>query len=316
MGISYQWLKEYINTELSPEEVGKRLTDSGLEVEAIEEIESVKGGLKGLFVGEILEKKQHPNADRLSLTKVNLGHDILDIVCGASNVEAGQKVVVAVVGTTIYPIEGEAIHIKKGKIRGEVSMGMICAEDEIGLAKNHDGIMVLDKKAKVGSEAAHYFKIESDYAIEIGLTPNRTDGMSHIGIARNLAGVISLEDKKVNAITWPDVSNFKSDSAKSAIKVKVENSEACPRYVGLRLSKVKVKASPDWLQKCLRTIGLTPINNIVDITNFVLHELGQPLHAFDASKIKGNELNVRTLPQNTLFISLDGKQRKMAGLLM
>jgi len=311
MRISYNWLKEYINTELSPEEVGKRLTDSGLEVEAIEEIESVKGGLKGLFIGEVLEKKQHPNADRLSLTKVDIGHDILDIVCGANNVAAGQKVVVAVVGTTIYPIEGEAIQIKKGKIRGEVSLGMICAEDEIGLGKNHDGIMVLDHKAKVGSEAADYFEIENDYAIEIGLTPNRTDGMSHIGVARDLAAVISLENKKVSKISWPDVANFKSDNRSASIKVKVDNSEACPRYVGLRLSNVKVKPSPDWLQNRLRTIGLAPINNIVDITNYVLHELGQPLHAFDASKIKGNVVNVKTLAQGTSFISLDGKERKL-----
>lgn len=311
MRISYSWLKQYIDTDLNPEEVGQRLTDSGLEVEGIEEVESIEGGLKGLVIGEIVEKIQHPNADRLSLTKVDIGGEVLDIVCGAPNVDKGQKVIVACVGATLYPVDGDSFKIKKGKIRGEVSLGMICAEDEIGLGKEHDGIMVLDSAAKVGSEAAEYFNIESDYAIEIGLTPNRTDGMSHVGVARDLAAVISLENKKQKEFKWPDVSTFKVDNTSSSISVEVENHEACPRYAGLRLSNVKVAPSPEWLQNRLRTIGLAPINNVVDISNFVLHELGQPLHAFDADKIKGNKVVVRTLPQDSLFVSLDEKERKL-----
>jgi len=311
MRISYNWLKQYIDTSLSPEEIGQRLTDTGLEVEGIEELESIKGGLKGLFVGEVLEKSQHPNADRLSLTKVDIGEEVLDIVCGAPNVDKGQKVIVASVGTTIYPIEGDPIKIKKGKIRGEVSLGMICAEDEIGLGSGHDGILVLESDARVGSEAADYFKIESDFAIEIGLTPNRTDAMSHLGVARDLAAVLSLENNKKYDLNFPSVSDFKVDTRSADIEVEVKNSEACPRYAGIRLSNVKVAASPDWLQNRLRTIGLAPINNIVDITNFVLHELGQPLHAFDAGKIKGNKVIVQTLTQGTPFISLDEKKRSL-----
>jgi phenylalanyl-tRNA synthetase beta chain len=311
MRISYNWLKQYIDTNLSPDEIDQRLTDSGLEVEGVEEVESIEGGLKGLFVGEVLEKSQHPNADRLSLTKVDIGDEVLDIVCGAPNVAQGQKVIVATVGTTLYPNEGDAFTIKKGKIRGEVSLGMICAEDEIGLGEGHDGILVLDGKAKVGSAAAEYFKVESDYAIEIGLTPNRTDGMSHFGVARDLAAVLSLEENKRKQVKMPDVSSFKVDNTSAKIKVEVKNQEACPRYAGLRLSKVKVGPSPDWLQTRLKCIGLTPINNIVDITNFVLHELGQPLHAFDAKKIKGDTVVVQTLPQDAVFVSLDEKERKL-----
>ncbi len=312
MRISYNWLKEYIKTDLSPDEMAQRLTDSGLEVEAVEEVESVPGGLKGLIIGEVIEHGKHPNADRLSVTKVNVGGDeLLDIVCGAPNVATGQKVVVATIGTTLFPTGGESFKIKKGKIRGEVSMGMICAEDEIGLGKEHDGILVLDKNARVGSPAAGYFNIESDYAIEIGLTPNRTDGMSHIGVARDLAAVISLEKKKKVKIEWPSVEDFKPDNTNSPIEVVVNNTEACPRYVGLRLSDIKVADSPEWLQNRLRTIGLAPINNIVDITNFVLHELGQPLHAFDAGKIKGNKVVVKTLPSKTKFETLDEKVREL-----
>jgi phenylalanyl-tRNA synthetase beta chain len=313
MRISYNWLKEYIKTDLSPDEIAQRLTDTGLEVEAVEEVESIPGGLKGLVIGEVVEKDKHPNADRLSITKVNIGgEELLDIVCGAPNVAAGQKVVVATVGTTLFPTDGESFKIKKGKIRGEVSMGMICAEDEIGLGIEHDGIMVLDKEAKVGSRAADYFNIESDYAIEIGLTPNRTDGMSHIGVARDLAAVLSLEENKKVNIAWPSVKNFKPDNANSPIEVVVENQEACPRYAGLRLSNIKVAESPEWLQNRLKTIGLAPINNIVDITNFVLHELGQPLHAFDAGKIKGNKVLVKTLPEKTVFETLDEKKRELS----
>jgi phenylalanyl-tRNA synthetase beta chain len=313
MRISYNWLKEYIKTDLSPAKIAQRLTDSGLEVEAVEEVESVPGGLKGLVIGEVVEHGQHPNADRLSVTKVNVGgEEILGIVCGAPNVAAGQKVVVATVGTTLFPTEGESFKIKKGKIRGEVSMGMICAEDEIGLGKEHDGIMVLNDKAIVGSPAADYFNLESDYAIEIGLTPNRTDGMSHIGVARDLAAVLSLEENKKVKTEWPSVKDFKADNTKNPIEVIVENEEACPRYVGLRLSNVKVADSPEWLQNRLKTIGLAPINNIVDISNFVLHEMGQPLHAFDAGKIKGNKVIVKTLPNKTKFETLDEKVRELS----
>ncbi len=311
MRISYNWLKQYIETDLSPEEVGQRLTDSGLEVEAIEEVESIKGGLNGLLIGEVIEKIQHPNADRLSLTKVNIGKEVLSIVCGAPNVDKGQKVVVATVGCILHPIEGDSFKIKKGKIRGEVSMGMICAEDEIGLGAEHDGIIVLKNDAQVGSKASDYYNIENDYAIEIGLTPNRTDGMSHVGVARDLAAVISLENKEVKPISWPDVSSFKVDNTSAAIEVSVEDSEACPRYSGLRISNIKVGSSPDWLQNRLRTIGLSPINNIVDATNYVMHELGQPLHAFDAKKIAGDKVIVKTLEKDTPFLSLDEKERKL-----
>lgn len=313
MRISYNWLKEYIKTDLSPDEIAQRLTDSGLEVEAVEEVESVPGGLKGLVIGEVVEHGRHPNADRLSVIKVNVGgEELLDIVCGAPNVAAGQKVVVAMVGTTLFPTAGESFKIKKGKIRGEVSMGMICAEDEIGLGKEHDGIMVLDDKAKVGSPAADYFKVEIDYAIEIGLTPNRTDGMSHIGVARDLAAVLSLKENKKVQTAWPSVKDFKPDNHSNPIDIEVENEEACPRYVGLRLSNVKVWDSPEWLQNRLKTIGLAPINNIVDITNFVLHEVGQPLHAFDAGKIKGNKVIVKTLPNKSKFETLDEKVRELS----
>ena len=312
MRISYNWLKEYIKTDLSPEEIAQRLTDSGLEVEAVEEVESVPGGLKGLIIGEVVEHGKHPNADKLSLTKVNVGgEELLNIVCGAPNVAAGQKVVVATVGTALFPTAGDSFKIKKGKIRGEVSMGMICAEDEIGLGTEHDGIMVLDKGAEIGSPAAGYFNIENDYAIEIGLTPNRTDGMSHIGVARDLAAVLSLEKNQKVKVDWPSVNDFKADNTKNPIEVVVENNEACPRYVGLRLSDIKVADSPEWLRNRLNTIGLAPINNIVDITNFVLHELGQPLHAFDASKIKGDKVVVKTLPNKTKFESLDEKVREL-----
>ena len=312
MRISYNWLKDYIKTDLSPDEIAQRLTDSGLEVEAVEKVESVAGGLQGLVIGEVIEKDKHPNADRLSVTKVDVGGDeLLNIVCGAPNVAAGQKVVVATVGTTLFPTEGESFKIKKGKVRGEVSMGMICAEDEIGLGSVHDGIMVLESNAKNGSQAADYFNIEVDYGIEIGLTPNRTDGMSHIGVARDLAAVLSLENNKKEIVKWPSIDEFKPDNTDSPIEVVVENTDACPRYAGLRLSNIKVAESPEWLQNRLKTIGLAPINNIVDITNYVLHEVGQPLHAFDASKIKGNKVVVKTLPGKTAFETLDEKEREL-----
>jgi len=312
MRISYNWLKDYINTNLTPAEISQRLTDSGLEVEAVEKVESIRGGLQGLIVGEVIEKKQHPNADRLSVTRVDVGGEqLLNIVCGAPNVAAGQKVVVSPVGTTLYPVSGEPFKIKKGKIRGEVSEGMICAEDEIGLGEAHEGIIVLGQDAVIGTPVADYFNIEDDYGIEIGLTPNRTDGMSHVGVARDLAAVLSLEKGTKISVKFPSVENFKIDNNQKPIDVKVENSEACPRYAGIRLSNVKVADSPEWLQIRLKTIGLSPINNIVDITNYVLHELGQPLHGFDAGKIEGNRVEVKTLTQKTGFVTLDEKSREL-----
>ena len=312
MRISYNWLKQYIETDLTPEEVAQRLTDSGLEVEAVEKVESIPGSLEGLVVGEVVEKKKHPNADRLSLTLVNTGEDqLLHIICGAPNVEAGQKVVVAPVGTTLFTAGGETIKLKKRKVRGEISEGMICAEDEIGLGTDHDGILVLDADAEIGKPAADHFNIEIDYAIEIGLTPNRTDGMSHIGVARDLAAVLSLEKNKKVPVNRPPVDDFRPDNTNHPIAVVVENTEACPRYCGLRLSDVQVGPSPEWLRNRLKTIGLTPINNVVDITNFVLHETGQPLHAFDAAKIKGNKVVVRTMPGKTNFVTLDEKTREL-----
>lgn len=313
MRISYNWLKSYIDIDLTPHEAAERLTNSGLEVEGIEPIEVFPGGLDGLVIGKVVEKWSHPNADRLSVTRVDIGEEeLLNIVCGAPNVDKDQKVVVATIGTTLYPSNGEPFKIKKGKIRGEHSYGMICAEDEIGMGTGHDGIMVLDNDAKMGQPAADYFNIEKDFAIEIGLTPNRTDGMSHIGVARDLAAVLSLENKKQKAVNWPDVSAFKVDHTETKISVSVESKEACPRYSGLRLSEVEVKESPDWLKERLKTIGLTPINNVVDITNFVLHETGQPLHAFDADKIAGNRVVVQTLPLNTSFVTLDETKRALS----
>lgn len=314
MKISYNWLKAYINTNKSVEEVSAILTDTGLEVEGVEKI----GGndqLDGLVIGEVVECEQHPNADRLKLTKVDLGSDEpVQIVCGAPNVAKGQKVCVATVGTTLFPTDGDSFKIKKGKIRGEVSMGMICAEDEIGLGKSHDGIMVLDTDLKAGSSFSEYLDLEEDYTIEIGLTPNRADAFSHIGVARDLAAALNFmegienENAKLN---WPDTSSFKVDNRDLNIPVKVENTEACPRYCGLTISGLRVEASPEWLQNRLKAIGLSPINNVVDITNFVCHEMGQPLHAFDADKIKGSEVIVKCLPNGTKFTTLDENEREL-----
>jgi phenylalanyl-tRNA synthetase beta chain len=312
MRISYNWLKSYIKTELTPFEIADRLTNSGLEVEGIEPVEQVRGGLEGLVIGKVIKTWAHPNADRLTMTRVDIGEEeLLEIVCGAPNVAEGQKVVVATVGTTLYPIEGEPFKIRKGKIRGEHSYGMLCAEDEIGLGKNHDGIIVLDPKARVGTLAAEHYQIEKDYAIEIGLTPNRTDGMSHIGVARDLAAVLSVEYQEKVPIEWPDLEAFAIEIPGEPIKVRVENTDACPRYSGLCLKSIQVGESPDWLKQYLQTIGLSPINNVVDITNFVLHETGQPLHAFDASKIAGREVIVQTLPEGTPFVTLDEQERKL-----
>lgn len=310
MKISYNWLKEYINIDLDANVVAKYLTDTGLEVEGIETVESVKGGLKGIVIGEVLTKDQHPNADRLSITTVDIGQEnSLQIVCGAPNVEAGQKVPVATIGTVLYSGE-ESFKIKKGKIRGEVSEGMICAEDEIGLGDSNEGIMVLDAKAKSGQSASEYFNIESDIVFEIGLTPNRSDAMSHIGVARDLAAVLHHNNIDCK-LEFPDISSFKEGSEKG-FSIEVKDYKACPRYAGLNLENITVSSSPDWLKKKLTSIGLTPINNVVDITNFVLHETGQPLHAFDASKIKNQKVIVQQLAENTKFTTLDEQERKLS----
>lgn len=311
MKISYNWLKDYLNVDLEPNVVSEILTDIGLEVEGMESIQSIKGGLKGVVIGQVKEVNQHPNADRLKLTKVDVGHsELLDIVCGAPNVGEGQKVVVALVGATIYPDE-KGLKIKKSKIRGEVSEGMLCAEDELGLGKSHDGIMILDKGAEVGINAADFFQIEEDTVFEIGLTPNRVDATSHYGVARDLAAYLNIEDKV--ELKFPSLNAFKeSANSKSSIGILIEDSQACPRYAGVELKNVKVDESPKWLKTRLNAIGLKPINNVVDITNYVLHELGQPLHAFDLDKITDNQLIVKTSEKGTKFTTLDEVERELS----
>jgi phenylalanyl-tRNA synthetase beta chain len=306
MTISYNWLKEYIEIPESAEEIGKVLTSTGLEVEKVEPHETVKGGLKGLVIGEVLTCAKHPNADKLSVTTVNVGGDrALPIVCGAPNVAAGQRVVVALPGTTVYPTKGEPFTIKLAKIRGEQSEGMICAEDEIGLGESHAGILVLDTNVPNGTPASEYFNVESDYQIEIGLTPNRADAASHIGVARDIRAA------KNRSLKWPSVDRFKTDNTDLSIPVVVENYQACPRYSAVTISGVTVKDSPVWLKNRLLAVGLTPINNIVDITNFICHEIGQPLHAFDADQITGGKVIVKTLPGGTKFTTLDNKVRTL-----
>ena len=311
MKISYNWLQQFLKIDLEVEKVGEILTDLGLEVEGIEKVESIKGSLEGIVVGEVLTCEKHPNADRLKVTTVNLGDgEPLQIVCGAPNVAVGQKVPVATVGTTLYDKEGNGFKIKKGKIRGEASHGMICAEDELGLGEGHDGILVLDKKTKVGVSAAELFEITTDYVFEIGLTPNRSDAMSHYGVARDLRAGL-LQQKIDKELITPSVSNFHVDVRSLKIQIEVTNKKKVPRYAGVTISGIKVEASPKWMQNQLKAIGVNPINNIVDITNYVLHELGHPLHAFDAAKIKNNKIIVKNLPQNTEFITLDGETRKL-----
>lgn len=311
MKISYNWLKQFIKTDWTPEQTSELLTDLGLEVEGLDTYQSVKGGLEGIVVGEVLTCIQHPNADRLKVTTVNIDNQTpIQIVCGAPNVAAGQKVPVASVGTTLYTEEGEAWTIKKGKIRGEESHGMICAEDELGLGKSHDGIMVLDADTKVGTPAAELFSIENDQVFEIGLTPNRADAMSHLGTARDLKAGLQHKDINLELIT-PSVSAFHVDNRTLKIDVEVVNKELAPRYCGVTISGVKVGESPAWIQHRLKAIGLSPINNIVDTTNYVLHELGQPLHAFDAAKISGNKIEVKTVKAGTKFTTLDGVEREL-----
>ncbi|HAH55750.1 MAG TPA: phenylalanine--tRNA ligase subunit beta, partial [Flavobacterium sp.] len=310
MKISYNWLKQFIKIDWKSEEIAALLTDLGLEVEMVEKFESVKGGLEGIVVGHVLSCVQHPDADRLKVTTVDLGDGVpVQIVCGAPNVAVGQKVPVATIGTTLYDKEGVAFQIKKGKIRGQESHGMICAEDELGLGESHDGIMILDDSIVAGTSAAKVFKIESDEIFEIGLTPNRADGMSHYGTARDLRAGLMQTGLNIELIS-PSVSNFRVDKRTLKIDVNVENPLLAPRYCGVTISGITVKPSPDWLQNRLKSIGLNPKNNIVDVTNYVLHELGQPLHAFDASKING-KIIVKTLPAGTKFTTLDEVERSL-----
>jgi phenylalanyl-tRNA synthetase beta chain len=312
MTISYKWLSEYLPEEIEPERLSRILTSVGLEVEKMETYEEVKGGLKGLVIGEVVEAEQHPNADKLKLTRVNVGNgELLQIVCGAPNVAAGQKVVVATVGTTIYPTTGEPLTMKIAKIRGVESQGMICAEDEIGLGSSHAGIMVLPNDVSPGMRAAEYFQPYQDVVYEIGLTPNRMDAMSHWGVARDVCAYLSHHEKKEYRPVLPQT-GFKVDKPVLKIEVTVEDSTACRRYSGVCLAGVKVQESPSWLQQRLRAIGLRPINNIVDITNFIQHETGQPLHAFDYDAIGSHKVVVKTLAEGTVFTTLDEKERKLS----
>ena len=311
MNISYNWLHQYINSYQSVEELSEILTSIGLEVEGVSVFETVPGSLKGLVVGEVVECGSHPNADKLSLTKVDIEADEhLQIVCGAPNVAEGQKVIVATVGTTIYPLEGEPFTIGKAKIRGVSSRGMICAEDEIGLGSSHDGIMVLDPDTKVGTPAADLFDISIDHIYDIGLTPNRSDATSHIGVARDVMAYLRINSEDRAKINLPDLSGFKPGGPNN-FKVKVKDTVACPRYSGLVIKGVKVGPSPEWLQNRLRSVGQRPINNVVDITNFVLQEMGQPLHAFDLDKINGNGIVVQKAESNSVFKTLDEVERKL-----
>ena len=310
MKISYNWLQQFFTTELPIEEISVLLTDLGLEVEGTHHFESIKGGLKGVLVGEVLSCEQHPNADRLKKTEVNLGNDeIVPIVCGAPNVAKGQKVLVATVGTTLSMSDGTSLKINKSKIRGEVSMGMICAEDELGLGESHDGIMVLDETLEPGTEAASLFEVEEDYVFEIGLTPNRADAMSHMGVARDLKAICMLKNIPFEW-TLPETTSFNIDNNQSTINVDVKNGDKCSQYYGLTISGITVAPSPTWLQNRLKAIGIGPKNNVVDVTNYVLHELGQPLHAFDAQKIDGDIL-VKTCSDKTSFTTLDGNKREL-----
>jgi phenylalanyl-tRNA synthetase beta chain len=307
MKISYNWLKQFIQTDKTPQELSLILTNIGLEVESLEKVQPIAGGLEGLVIGKVLSCVPHPNADRLKVTTVDVaGPEILQIVCGASNVAQGQKVVVATVGTTVHPNEGEPFKINKSKIRGEVSEGMICAEDEIGLGTSHNGIMELPEDTVIGIAAKDHFKMEDDYLYEIGLTPNRADAASHLGVARDLAAYFRSE------ITMPDVTAFQTEAESLIVDVQVEDSVACPRYSSVTISGVTVKASPEWLQDKLKVIGIRPINNIVDITNYVLHDIGQPLHAFDADQITDRKVRVKSCAAGTPFTTLDGVERKLA----
>ena len=312
MKVSYNWLKHYITTDLDPKRMGEILTDTGLEVEGIEKIELVKGGLQGVFVGQVLTCEKHENADKLNVTTVDLGNGSpSQIVCGAPNVAAGQKVLVATVGCTLYPNPDEPFKIKSAKIRGVDSEGMICAEDELGIGTSHAGIMVLPENAKIGQPAADFLELKDDYLIEIGLTPNRSDAMGHIGVARDLIAFLNFHEKQDVSLNLPNVDAFKVDSNDLKINITVEDNEKAPRYTGVTLNNIKVAPSPNWLQQSLRAIGLMPINNVVDVTNYVMHELGTPLHAFDATVVNGNVL-VRKAKQGEKIVTLDGVERELS----
>ena len=312
MNISYNWLKEYVDFNLQPQEVAEALTSIGLEVGGVEEVESVRGGLKGLVVGHVLTCEAHPNSDHMHICTVDLGTgEPAQIVCGAPNVAAGQKVIVATLGTVLYGPEGESFTIKRSKLRGVESLGMICAEDEIGIGQSHDGIMILPAETSVGMPAAEYFQLESDYLIEVDITPNRADACSHYGVARDLYAYL-VQNGQPTALHRPSVEGFCVDNHDLDIAVEVENAEACPRYCAVSIKGCEVKESPEWLQKKLNTIGLRPINNIVDITNYIMMAYGQPLHCFDADMIKGQRIVVKTLPEGTPFVTLDGEEHKLS----
>lgn len=312
MNISYNWLKEYVDFNLQPQEVAEALTSIGLEVGGVEEVESVRGGLKGLVVGHVLTCEAHPNSDHMHICTVDLGTgEPAQIVCGAPNVAAGQKVIVATLGTVLYGPEGESFTIKRSKLRGVESLGMICAEDEIGIGQSHDGIMILPEETPVGMPAAEYFQLESDYLIEVDITPNRADACSHYGVARDLYAYL-VQNGQPTALHRPSVEGFCVDNHDLDIAVEVEKAEACPRYCAVSIKGCEVKESPEWLQKKLNTIGLRPINNIVDITNYIMMAYGQPLHCFDADMIKGQRIVVKTLPEGTPFVTLDGEEHKLS----
>ena len=310
MNISFNWLNEFLKINLKIDEVCEILTDIGLEVEGVVDYQDVKGDFEGLIVGEVIHCEKHPNADRLKLTKVNIGQETLQIVCGAPNVNVNQKVIVATVGTTIYPTSGEKFKINKSKIRGEISFGMICAENEIGLGNSHDGIMILEKSIKVGTQVCDLFENYNDKVINIGLTPNRSDAMSHMGVARDLRAALIQKGIKSELIT-PSVSSFHINSRTQKANVYVEDSKMCPRFSGVCIDNIIVKDSPKWLQNKLKAIAIVPINNVVDITNYVLHESGNPLHAYDLDKISTKSIHVKTLKNNSNFTTLDGKSRQL-----
>lgn len=320
MKISYHWLNDYLPDDeimarfkKDPQKMSEILTSVGLEVENIEKYEDVRNGLEGLLIGEVLTCVKHPDADKLRVTNVSNGKgETLQIVCGAPNVATGQKVILAPVGTTLYPFSGESFTIKKAKIRGVESDGMLCAQDEIGIGNNHEGIIVLPKDVKTGMAASEYYQLYTDYVFEIGLTPNRMDAMSHLGVAKDICAYISHHFKKEIKVTIPFKNSFKTDNNSHPIKVEIKNTEECERYAGVSITGIKIEESPEWLQNKLKSIGLRPVNNIVDITNFILHETGQPLHAFDLDKIKGGKIIVGTLPEGTSFITLDEKDRKLS----
>ena len=313
MKISYNWLKNHVDTNLSAEEVANLLTFGGLEVEDVELVESIKGGLRNFYVGEVLSCVMHPNSDHLHITKVDVGgEEPLNIVCGAPNVAEGQKVIVATIGAKIYEENGECFEIKKSKLRGEPSEGMICSEKELCLSDNHDGILVLDSSAKVGTPAKEYFNIEEDYVFEIGLTANRSDATSHIGVARDLVALLQSQKSEDKSLNIPSVEEFKVEETSENVNINIDTT-LCKRYSAVVVKGVEVKESPKWLADSLRAIGLRPVNNIVDVTNYVLMEVGQPLHAFDFSRVKGKEINVKALEKDTVFVTLDGVERKLNG---